>query len=99
MPGAGTQAGAHIKLLQGMTLLKQALLELPPGSKIHAGVTKAIGDLDKHVADTQETRGAQQTGAGNLMANIIRQALLQRAQQGAGGARPQLPPATPIPGA
>jgi len=98
MPGAGTQAGALIKMQHAIMMLQQALAELPIGSDMHKAALKAVSDLAKHAGGGPETQGVQQTGGGNMLMNIVRNALMQRVAQNQGGA-PTGIPSTPLPGA
>jgi hypothetical protein len=98
MPGAGTQAGALIKMQHAIAMLQQALADLPIGSDMHKAALKAISDLAKHAGGGPETQGVQQTGAGNMLMNIVRNALMQRVAGNQGGA-PTGIPSTPLPGA
>jgi hypothetical protein len=97
MPGAGTQAGALVKMQHAITLLQQALGELPIGSDMHKAALKAVTDLAKHAGGGPEMQGVQQTGGANLLMNIVRNALQQRVAGNQGGA-PTGVPSTPLPG-
>jgi len=98
-PGAGTRAGGLSKLIQAIRMLQMAAAELPIGSEVHTAALKATTDLSKHVNTGPETQGITQTGIGQLLQQIAKQAMLSRAQgPGAQGA-PAMPPTMPLPGA
>ena len=98
MPGAGSQAGALVKMQHAIAMLQQALADLPIGSDLHKAALKAVSDLAKHAGGSPETQGVQQTGGGNMLMQIVRNALMNRVAQNQGGA-PSGIPSTPLPGA
>ena len=101
VPGPGTIAGGMGKLIQAIKMIQLALVELQIGSEAHKAAAKAAQDLSKHVKIGPETQGVTQTGVGQLLQQIARQAMMGRAmgpgaQPSGGGA---MPPSMPLPGA
>src|SRR5215831_10089966 len=78
-PGAGTRAGGLGKLIQAIHMIQMAIMELPIGSEAHKAALKAAQDLGKHVNLGPETQGVTQTGVGNLLQQIMKNAMMSRA--------------------
>lgn len=101
VPGAGTRAGGMAKLIQAIRMVQLAMVELPIGSDVHKDATKAVDLLSKHLNMGPETQGITQTGIGQLLQSLARNAMAGRAQapgaQGGPGAQ-GMPPTTPLPG-
>ena|SRR5215469_4209849 len=99
MPGAGTRAGGLGKLIQAIAMIQMAIMELPIGSEAHKAALKAAQDLGKHVNLGPETQGVTQTGVGNLLQQIMKNAMTSRAMGPGAQGPPGMPPTTPLPGA
>lgn len=80
-------------------MIQLAMVELPIGSDVHKDALRASELLSKNVNMGKETEGITQTGVGQLLQQIARQAMMARSQgQGAQGP-PAMPPTQPLPGA
>ena len=106
-PGPGDQAGAMVLIQNAVAMLQAAQAKLPPGSPIHTSVVRSVQQLSRHIGQGQPTAGAQQTQLGDMIRDMLRNALLSRIMQGQqrkqGGEVAMLPPppmpSTPFPGA
>jgi uncharacterized phage infection (PIP) family protein YhgE len=102
----GNIAQGLMQIKTAVQMLQTALPNLPEGGQQHKDVLKALQSLSKHLPQGAPTAGVQQTQMGDMLRQIIRNALTQRmmSQQGPGGGAPGgMPsppsPATPLPGA
>ena len=98
-------------MTQAHGLLSQALQNFPAGSKQWNDIHSSLGKIAKHMAQGAPESGVQQTQLGDMLRNVVRNALLQRimgqrggqgggGQSAPGGGQPGIPsPATPLPGA
>jgi hypothetical protein len=102
-PGPGDQASAQTMIMHAIGMLQAALPNLPPGSPLHKDVLNAASRLSRHVPQGAPAAGVQQTQLGDLLKNVVKNALLQRImaqqkpQQGGGGGQSAGP--SPLPGA
>lgn len=95
----GTRAGGMAKVIQAIRMIQLAMVELPIGSDIHKDASKAVDMLSKHLQMGPETQGITQTGIGQLLQSLARNAMAGRAQAPGAQGGPAMPPSTPLPGA
>lgn len=109
-PGPGNIAQGMQLLTQAHGLMTQALQNFPPGSPQWKDTHQAIGRLARHMSQGAPGAGVQQTQLGDMLKNVVKNALLQKIMQsrsqapggggGPGGSVPGVPsPSTPLPGA
>ena len=94
----GTRAGGMAKMIQAIRMLQLAMVELPIGSPIHKDASQAVDKLSKHLNMGKETEGITQTGVGQLLQQIARMAMMNRAQGPGAQGQSAMPPTTPLPG-
>lgn len=101
--------------MEAAKLIEQAIPGLPRGSPIHRDALSAATRLSRHANQGAPTAGVEATHIGDLLRNVMRNALLQKImmQQGTQGPQPgpgpqnspmqaasAAPmPSTPLPGA
>lgn len=90
MPGQGTHGGALLKVAQAVDLLQQALPALQAGSHHKRAVLTALNHLDR-MAGREVPQGAQETGIKDMLANHMRNLMIQRMLAQRGGMPPQGP--------
>lgn len=84
-PGPGNQAQGMMLLTQAHGLLTQALPNFPPGTPQWKATHRAIGDLGKHMSQGAPGAGVQQTQLGDMLKNVVKNALLQKIMQSRSG--------------
>lgn len=113
-PGPGNMAQGMMLLTQAHGLLTQALQNFPAGTPQWKAVHHSLGQLGKHMSQGAPGAGVQQTQLGDMLKNVVKNALLQKIMQSRsqapggggpgggdpGGSVPGTPnPSTPLPGA
>lgn len=68
-------------LQHAVGLIQQALPGLPQGQPIHQDALRAVTRLSRHISQGQPTAGVQQNQLGDLLRNVMKNALLQRIMQ------------------
>ena len=101
-PGPGNMAQGMTLLTNAHGLLTQALQMFPAGTPQWKDIHKSLGALSRHMAQGAPTAGAQQTQLGDLLRNVVKNALLQKIMgqrgQNIGGGGASGDPGSPVPG-